>query len=489
MALADSLSQVFKLPDQKEDRYSKKSTGGRGSSGRTPEMGDDYFGVGKIPEGLQYTDQVDQQSRLVFQRWNDLRNFAQSMWSMYQIDVTRPDGRPESVAANQAFNQERANIQYEIDKLKESGKMANQLNPMFAAGTVAPTAQYGQAPLATQLPQEAYTPTGLTEPSEKLIVSLSRPFERREDYNRAVAQGKAYVQSLRAQGRNREADDVEKALMPSVDVHYDPSPSPSDNRNKASVAEYLKRLSGVIAGAANYKTSEVYNDPSTGQPLASTKEFNDAFEGVDRKSGREAKGIIEEILKNPTTGQIYLKLSTQQDLIPVSGSELMYGISKANPKYPGVDKLTSFLGEFGGTDNVGELQPEYFLDQSAVKKAQDNAQRITKESVGIAAADAELRKAIGQSYQGSAWTRWMNSNTETPPIERLGGLKIEFQRNNEGDVVIQNESSVRSRMKALGLAPAEIQQELKQIKTEEGLFNFLKKYKGVKTATNIDSDI
>lgn len=490
MALVDSLSQVFNLPNPTQRAMSGGAGrgGNRGSGSDT--MNDDYFGVGKIPEGLQYTDQVDQQSRLVFQRWNDLRNFAQSMWSMYQIDVTRPDGRPESVAANQAFNQERANIQYEIDKLKESGKMANQLNPMFAAGTVAPTAQYGQAPLATQLPQEAYTPTGLTEPSEKVIGTLSKPFERREDYNRAVAQGKAYVQSLRAQGRNREADDVEKALMPSVDVHYESgSGGSAADRSKASVAEYLKRLSGVIAGAANYKTSEVYNDPSTGQPLASTKEFNDAFEGVDRKSGREAKGIIEEILKNPTTGQLYLKLSTQQDLMPVSGSELMYGISKANPKYPGVDKLTSFLGEFGGTDNVGELQPEYFLDQSAVKKAKDNAQRITKESVGIAAADAELRKAIGQSYQGSAWTRWMNSNTETPPIERLGGLKIEFQRNNEGDVVIQNESSVRSRMKALGLAPAEIQQELKQIKTEEGLFNFLKKYKGVKTATNIDSDI
>jgi hypothetical protein len=490
MALADSLSQVFSLPNPTQRVVTGGGGVGRGRGTGGAEMDDKYFGFGQAPEGLQYTDQVDQMSREIFQRWNDLRNFAQSMHSMYGIDVTRPDGRPESVAANQAFNQERANIQYEIDKLKESGKMASQLNPMFAAGTVAPTAQYGQAPLATQLPQEAYAFTGLTEPSEKVIGTLSKPFERREDYNQAVAQGKAYVQSLRAQGRNREADDVEKALMPSVDVHYESGSGGSADRTKASVAEYLKRLSGVIAGASNYKTSEVYNDPSTGQPLASTKEFNDAFEGVDRKSGREAKGIIEEILKNPTTGQLYLKLSTQQDLMPVSGSELMYGISKANPKYPGVDKLTSFLGEFGGTDNVGELQPEYFLDKSAVKKAQDNAQRITKESVDIAAADAELKNIIGQSYQGSAWTRWMKSNSETPPIERLGGLKIEFQRDNDGDVVIQNESTVRNRMKALGLAPAEIQQELKQIKTEQGLFNFLKKYKGVRTsAQNIDDDI
>lgn len=487
MALANSLSQIFSLPDSQRVGGGSNS-GGRRSGGTQSEYDDKYFGFGQSPEGLQYTDQVDQLSQQVFQRWNDLKNFAYSMQSMYGIDVTRPDGRPETVAANQAFNQERANIQYEIDKLKESGKMAQQLNPMFAAGTVAPTANYGQEALATQMPQEAYAPTGLTEPSEKVISTLSKPFERSQDYNKAVSQGKAYVQSLRAQGRTREANDVEKALMPSVDVHYD-STSGGD-RTKASTAEYLKRLSGVIAGASNYKTSDVYNDPATGSPLASTKEFNDAFEGVDRKTGREAKGIIQEILKNPSTGQLYLKLSTQEELMPVSGSELMYGISKANPKYPGVDKLTSFLGEFGGTDNVGELQPEYFLDKSAIKKANDNTERITKESVDIVANDAQVRNLIGGSYQGSKWTRWLNSNSETPPIERLGGIKVEFQRDSDGDVVIHNESAIRNRMKSSGLNPTEITQELKQIKTEQGLFNFLKKYKGAKPSTStIDDDI
>lgn len=489
MALADSLSQVFNLPDSQRIVASGGGGSRRAGVGSQPDYDEKYYGFGQAPEGLQYTDQVDNISQQIFQRWNDLKNFAYSMQSMYGIDVTRPDGRPEAVAANQAFNQERANIQYEIDKLKESGKMAQQLNPMFAAGTVTPTAGYGQAPLATQLPQEAYAFTGLTDPSKSVISTLSKPFERTQDYNQAVEQGRAYVQSLRAQGRTREADDVEKALMPSKDVHYD-SGSGSGDKNKASTFEFLKRLSGVVAGASNYKTSDVYNDPSTGQPLATTREFNDAFEGVDRKTGREAKGIIEEILKNPNTGQMYLKLSTQQDLMPVSGSELMYGIAKANPKYPGVDKLTSFLGEFGGSDNVGELQPQYFLDQSAIKKAQDNTQRITKESIDIVANDVQVKNLIGQSYQGSAWTRWMNSNSETPPIERLGGIKVEFQRDNDGDVVIQNESAIRNRMKSLGLPPAEITQELKQIKTEQGLFNFLKKYKGAKPSTaTVDDDI
>lgn len=474
MALADSLGQVFNLPNPTQQMRGVGSGRGAGR-GSSVEMNDEYFGLNKGPEGLQYTDQVDQQSRQVFQRWNDLRNFAQSMWSMYGIDVTRPDGRPESVAVNQAFNQERANIQYEIDKLKESGEMAQQLNPMFAAGTITPTNQYGQAALATQLPQEAYAFTGLTEPSEKVISSLSKSFERGSDYNKAVSQGQAYVQSLRAAGRNREADDVEKALMPSVDVHYD-SGSGSGDKTKASTAEFLKRLSGVVAGAANYKTSDVYNDPSTGQPLATTKEFNDAFEGTDRKTGKEVKGIIQEILKNPTTGQVYLKMSTQDDLIPVSGSELMYGISKANPKYPSVDKLTNFLGEFGGSDNVGELMPEYFLDKSAVKKAQENKARIDQESVGIAATDEQIRQSIQGSYQGSGWTRWAQPNAVSPPLSKLNNTSVEFQRDNEGLIVINNEADIKAKLKANGYSPEETNKMMKMAKTEEGLFKFLKQF-------------
>lgn len=495
MALADSLGQIFSLPEYQAPGVGR---GGVGRGAAPATMDDKYFGIPEAPSGLQYTDHVAAQSQKLYQDWSDLRNFATSMWSMYGIDVRKPDPtRPESIAANQAFQQALANVMYQGDLLKQSGTMASQLAPMFAAGTTRPTDQFGQAPLAQQLPQQAYQFAGLSEPSEKLLGAVNQSFESGADKQRAYEQGAAYVASLRQRAAQdptnatqllREAQDVENAILPRTNITY--PPRDVGGKENSSIFEFLKRASAVIRGASDYKISEVFNDPNTGQPLSTTKEFNDAFEGIDRKSGREAKGLIQEILKNPATGQMYLKLSTQEDLIPVSGTELIYGISKANPKYPGVDKITRFVGEVGGSNDVGDIDPNFFLNQQAINKAQEQQNRIIQESTPIAQKDQELIGLINGSAQGNWFTRAASFDTTTPPITKLDGITVDFQRDNAGNILLDSSSdkNVRSKLKSLGLTNDEISKQMSALKTADGFFKFLKKYGGQTTVSNISPD-
>ena len=414
MALEDSLSRVFSLPDQQQ--YAGGSGGGsrRGSGGGQSTYNDEYFGVGKMPEGLQYTDQVDQMSQQIFQRWNDLKNFAYSMQSMYGIDVTRPNGSPEAVAANQAFNQERANIQYEIDKLKESGKMAQQLNPMFAAGTISATDQYGQAPLATQMPQEAYNFTGLTEPSEKVISSLSKPFERSQDYNRAIAQGKAYVQSLRAQGRTREADDVEKALMPSVNVHYEKAGAGTNSPIGGQMTEWAQLVSGShpsfsvtnVVGKGGSKFTESSNNPFTGKTFGK-------YTVTDANGNPVTKDfVINSFRKDNDTGTVYAvneagyKKAVDPSNIDISFREVLQGTGGLN-EYENYLKQNAnlFPSKIGqGGVSTKTVPANIFLSGQDLQRGQSLTSQSQSQKNQALAIQQDIDKSLKSLDEAGFWS-------------------------------------------------------------------------------------
>lgn len=486
MALANSAANIFDLPDPSRQYVQRGGGGGRGAA----PLDDKDLGLGQAPEGLDYTGQLDQQSQQIMQRWSDLRNFAHSMQSQYGIDVTRPDYRPEAIAANQAFNQERANIQYDIDRMKASREDYMRRAALAEQNQYAFNNNVGQVPQSTLAPGDAGVSYQIN-PTVKLAEDqLGKGFRLNSQVRQANLMAGQLEDQFTAQGTPQA--DISALQTSLINPHLDPfAPKEgSGTDNAQSTFEFLKRASAVIKGASDYKTSEVYTDPDTGQPLSGTKEFNDAFEGIDRKTGKEAKGLITDVLKNPQTGQMYLKLSTQDDLIPVSGTEFIYGISKANPKYPSVDKISKFVGETGSSNDVGEIIPEKFLNQEALNKASQNQQRTSQESSQIAASDAQVKNLIGSAYQGSAWTRWANDNSQTPPLGKLGGTRLEFQKNNEGNIVLQNWDDIKTQLKSLGKTNEEILDTKKKITTPEGLFKFIKQYGGSMKKSSIKaSDI
>lgn len=487
MALANSAANIFDLPDPRKE-YAER--GARGSTKGPSQLDDKDLGLGQAPEGLDYTGQLDQQSQQIMQRWSDLRNFAHSMQSQYGIDVTRPDYRPEAIAANQAFNQERANIQYDIDRMKTSREDYMRRASLAEQNRYAFNSDVGQVPQSTLAPGDAGVSYDVNPTVKFAADQYGRGFRQPSEVRAGEAAALDLQKQFTAQSNAQGDVSAEQASL--INPYLEPfAPREGSGADNAqSTFEFLKRGMAVTRGAANYKTSDVYTDPETGQPLSSTKEFNDAFEGIDRKTGKEAKGLITEVLRNFDTGQLYLKLSTQDDLIPVSGTEFIYGISKANPKYPSVDKISKFVGETGSSNDVGEIIPEKFLNQEALNKASQNQQRTSQESSQIAASDAQVKELIGKAYQGNAFMRWFSSNSETPPLSKLGGTRLEFQRDTDNNIVLQNWDDIKTQLKSLGKSNEEILDTKKKITTPEGLFKFIKQYGGSMRKSSIKiSDI
>ncbi len=143
------------------------------------------------------------------------------------------------------------------------------------------------------------------------------------------------------------------------------------------------------------------------------------------------------------------------------------------------------MGKYGGANNLGEFQPEQFLDQNALNKAASNQQRTAQEATQVAASDSEVKNLIGSAYQGSKWTRWANDNSQTPPLSKLGGTRIEFQKDNDDNIVIHNWDAVKTQLKSLGVDARQIIEEEKKVKTPEGLFKFIKQYGGSMKKTSI----
>ncbi len=131
---ADTLGQVFNLPAPLIAQPMRQPGGG----GAGATMDDKYFGIPEDRIGLQATGNVADQTAAYYQKLAELRNFAQSMWANYRIDVTKPDySRPEAVAAAEGFKMELANAQATANRAIESQKMLEA--SLSRPNTVIPT--------------------------------------------------------------------------------------------------------------------------------------------------------------------------------------------------------------------------------------------------------------------------------------------------------------------------------------------------------------
>lgn len=95
-----------------------------------------YGGPGpQTPELPQDMAQIEGITSDVMNQWMDAKNFANTMWHNYRIDVTKPDSRnPLSVQANQAYMKAIASIQYAGQKLKDYNSRLGKMDQAIAEG-------------------------------------------------------------------------------------------------------------------------------------------------------------------------------------------------------------------------------------------------------------------------------------------------------------------------------------------------------------------
>lgn len=430
------LSKAFLFPQEQQVAQ------GRQASQRQPGLGglpldkqDEYFGIPKPKDGFQYTGDMRQRVLNYYKNLAAAKQYAREQWTVYGNDVTNPDPtREDSILAAEAFKAALGNLQTEADEMQQSQEM---LKPAVA---LANQNKYAFAPEAFDQPYAQVA--GTTQAGQSLEVDPLVQFvgqQAGKDFTNYGQYGQANqaVNQLQSSVTDPRSQVAAGAITPDYTPRADGGGSGAAQK---SVFEFLKRVSAVSRGVSDYKISSTYVDPATNEALAGTKEFNDAFEGVDRKTGKEVKGVIQEVLRNPNTGAMYLKISTQPDLLPVSMTEFTYGISKANPKYPGVDKISSYVGEVGASDMAGNIMPESFLEKKALEKATAQDQSLKQEGVVVTKQVQDVIDTINKVEPSGGFSRFFRAADGAELGSKLGNML--FRKNDDGTFDLVNRDSV-----------------------------------------------
>lgn len=431
MNRAQVLGKTFLFPEEKEVNATRQAaTKATGLDALSPDKLNDYFGIPKPAEGLQYTGDMVGRVQNYYQGLAALQQFAREQWIRYGVDVTNPDPtRPDSVMAAQAYQAALANLRFEGDNLKTSQEMLKEASPYMMQNKYTPGSEFTKRPFAE------IAGTGIggemsleVDPMVSFVGQYGgKDFSDRGQFNRA----QQAVQNLQQQPLSERDRVAAQAITPD----YTPRADSGKSKTSGSVFEFLKRASAVAKGLSDYKISKNYIDPETGQALAETKEFNDAFESIDRKTGREVKGMIQGVLRNPTTGAMYLKISNQSDLVPVSMTELVYGISKANPTYPRVDKIAAYIEEVGASDQAGNIVPEMFLEPKAIQSATQKEQQLRQEAANVEATWNQIMERFGAIEPSGGFSRFFGAAGGVEVDSKFGKLIIRKNKDGTFDVV------------------------------------------------------
>lgn len=433
------LGKAFLFPQQQQVAQQRAPQRQQAGLGDLPlDKQDAYFGIPEAKDGFQYTGKMRDKALQYYKDLAALRQFAREQWTVYGNDVTNPDPtREDAILAAEAFKAGIANIQHAADEMKVSQDMFAKDAALRSANEF----QFAPGAFDQSYANVAGTPAaGQSLKVDPLVQFVGQQAGKDFTNYGQYGQAKEAVTNLQGSLTDPRAQMAAGAITPDHSPRAD-----SDGGSgavKRSVFEFIKRAAAVAKGVSDYKISSTEVDPSTQEPLAETKEFNDAFEGIDRRSGKEVKGLITSILRNPNTGSLYLKLSTQQELVPVSMTEFVYGISKANPKYPGVDKISSYIGEVGASDEAGNIIPESFLERTALSKAAEREQMLKQEGVGVAQQVAQVVNTVDQVAPSGGVARFFGDyGADGVTMDsKLGKLK--FRKNEDGTFDLVNRKEV-----------------------------------------------
>src|SRR5690606_23604748 len=171
------------LPKQQLPPRSTRG-GGQGGGFKSPIPGEDYFGIPKSPEGLQYTGDLAKASSDLFKKRQDLVNFAKTQWTKNKIDVTNPDpSRPEAVMAAEVFKMETGNYLSQVDRAKTGQELYKQMLPRYMDNTFSPGEMVNQQ-YASELTPEQMGYSMNVDPVLKFAQdNINRSVETGADYN------------------------------------------------------------------------------------------------------------------------------------------------------------------------------------------------------------------------------------------------------------------------------------------------------------------
>jgi hypothetical protein len=421
------------------------SRGGRGGSGEFKSQipGEDYFGIGDAPEGLQYTDKLMKSSVDLFKKRQDLINYAKNMWTRYGIDVTNPDpSRQDSIVAAEAFKQEIGNYLSSVDMAKEGQKIYNQMIPRYMDNTFAPGQDVNSQYASTLSPEQL----GYSKNVDPLLKfsegGINRTFETGRDYRNAQGDA-ARLQQAYGDPNQGGAAGIQamaaQSLNPLMNVPAPVKPPADGNANQ--VAGLITEWGQLSAGAhPSFKVTDrvgpggSYLSESTSNAFIgkSFGKYQDPSTQVNRDF------IISRIVKDNDTGEVYgvndagFRKVLPKENIDVSIREVIPGSSlNEYEKYIGNAQQQGLLPKQTGQGGLSTftLPAEMFVptkDIQASAATQQQAQSIKP------VAQAEQQKILSdvEILDSSFLNRW-NPFSGTPDLleydSDLGKIEVKGQ--------------------------------------------------------------
>lgn len=272
------------------------------------------------PEDMQMIQGVTDD---IYKQWMSVKDFANTMWQNYRIDVTKPDTRNElAIKAHDLYNQAMGGLMYTGDALKQSNKQLGKYQEAFLAGHGYLQKDPQRNLAAFQAPEEMFLNTQLNPQAQQ--------------YNQYLAGGQETQAGTRsAEGKLNQARGT-----------YDPRIEQAQAEGRPGMAANLQQDQSQFGHA--------FYDPKTWRPYApktgpsNTKMVYDQLTNYKIGLLNNDPGVIGTIKSN---------FPSILDIRPVNTGykQGAYVTRKAGDK-----TVTSFIS-FGADDPTQGIEPLFYM--------------------------------------------------------------------------------------------------------------------------------
>lgn len=420
---ADALANTFLIPD----RSGLLPQAQRGIAARSG-VGSGTPQIPKAVEGLQY---VEGTTRDYYDKWANLKNFVNSAWTNFGIDVTKPDfANPEGLRMNEIYTKAVADLMFQGDQLKTSQSELSKILADQRAGKVMLNQDPSQGLVTQTDPRQLTTSTGVDPITEEANEFSKRRFYTSSEFNQA---NEAYEETKQmweqsivndpenAEYYQRQLD----ALQPPTKSTkiFAPQREGSSGSGEASGGSLLRKVSNILLGSG-----ETWNRASTIDPL---KLQNNDFKGdvygeyVD-DNGKSQKKVIDSFIFDPETKSIEITYQGEVPSDVISSNDALSvarQLVSSNPRYGTLTSLDKYVESNTLLDSEGEVDPSKLVSPKLAKLQEENLKEITELKPFVNKAKSQITDKLKNLG------RWLGGGTEVFDIpEEFGGGQIEIQK-------------------------------------------------------------
>jgi len=463
MEYGSILAKQFDVPQ----RAQQGQLGGRGR-GTAPAPAKDDFKLNefleKAPEGLERSSpDIAKQTAQYYQDWNELRSFAKTMWAKYKIDVQTPDpSNPDSIWANQAYNQKLGLLLDGVDNAKNSQKAWERRQTAVTEGKLLERQGYTpQGYSANNSVTEGYIPTAADPRIGVAKEEISGQFDTGVNQRNQMLGGmRSGLESTYGNDPERLAyqQALAQPLLASQNVKSDGNYGYGSGLGQVNsmATDVVKLLTGTHP---NFEKTDII-DPTTKARVLVSRNNKMLNSGQYRVGGKPAVEMVYSGGNLYAVNEDWLKtkkLNSTNSLAfnPDSGYEIIQSVSNAAGLGKEVEQTLPYWKKLGFLEETGpgiyKSNPKALLSVDDKTAANQFNQEDQAEQIKIGGAVERVKKDVLTDFnamlKGESVFDWVKramtpspmfrgvkgikgNTTEPPPTERIyssgaiPGLKI-----------------------------------------------------------------